>query len=160
MTAGGSVEVTVSASSAAGSGTYPITLVGTSPSVARTATLSLTVNGSPGCSGTNLTVKPITDNSTVETEIVISGCAATPSPVTQVAVDITHTWRGDLIVTLVAPDGSAYVLHNRAGGSADDIKQTFPVDLSSETSNGTWKLQVRDAANGDVGTLNSWGISF
>ncbi|MFI5845236.1 M4 family metallopeptidase [Catenuloplanes sp. NPDC051500] len=160
VTAGESVEVTVSVSSAAGSGTYPITLVGTSPSVSRTASLSLTVNGAPGCSGANETDRVISDNTTIESPITISGCAATPSTISQVTVDITHTWRGDLVVTLVAEDGSTYLLHSRTGGSADDLKQTFAVNLSSETANGTWKLRVQDAAAGDVGTLNRWALSL
>ena len=40
-----------------------------------------------------------------------------------------------------------YNLHNRTGGSADNIDQTFTVNLSSETANGTWNLRVRDACS-------------
>ena len=57
-----------------------------------------------------------------------------------------HTYIGDLIVSLIAPDGSTYVLHSRAGGSADNIDQTYRVNLSSEPANGTWRLRVQDAA--------------
>ena len=70
-----------------------------------------------------------------------------------------HTWRGDLVVSLIAPDGSAYVLHNRAGGSADNIDQTFTVNLSSEPRNGTWRLRVQDAAAADVDFINSWTLT-
>lgn len=56
---------------------------------------------------------------------------------------------------LVAPDSSVYVLSNYAGGSADDIKQTFNVNLSSEALNGNWKLRQRQAS-GDTGRINSW----
>ncbi|GAB7046904.1 M4 family metallopeptidase [Catenuloplanes indicus] len=158
--AGGSAEVTVNVSDTAGSGTYPITIVGTSPSVARSATLSLTVGVLPGCSASVVAGLPVLDNSTVESRIAISGCAATPSTAAQVGVDITHTWKGDLIVTLLAPDGTAYVLHDRTGGSTDDIVATFPVNLSAETANGTWTLRVRDAANGDTGRLNRWSLTL
>ena len=41
-----------------------------------------------------------------------------------------HTYIGDLVVDLVAPDGSVYNLHNRAGGSADNINPTYTVNLS------------------------------
>jgi subtilisin-like proprotein convertase family protein len=34
------------------------------------------------------------------------------------------------------------------------------VNLSSEALNGTWNLRVRDAANADVGRIDSWSITF
>ena len=77
-----------------------------------------------------------------------------------VAVNIVHTYIGDLKVDLVAPDGSIYTLHNRSGGSADNIVQTYNVNLSSEALNGTWKLRVNDNAGGDVGYINSWSVTF
>jgi subtilisin-like proprotein convertase family protein len=52
------------------------------------------------------------------------------------------------------------VLHNRTGGSADNINKTYTVDLSSEALNGTWNLRVKDNANGDVGKLNVWSVTF
>ena len=76
------------------------------------------------------------------------------------AVNIVHTYKGDLKVDLVAPDGSVYVLHNRSGGSADNIIQTFNVNLSSEALNGTWNLRVNDNVNADTGYINSWSITF
>ncbi len=71
-----------------------------------------------------------------------------------------HTYRGDLVVTLVAPDGSLYTLHNRTGGSADNLDSTYTVNLSSEARNGAWKLRVRDAAAADTGYLNSWTLTL
>ena len=70
-----------------------------------------------------------------------------------------HTYIGDLVVSLIAPDGSTYVLHNRAGGSADNINQTYTVNLSSEQPNGTWKLRVQDAAAADNGYIDSWTLT-
>jgi len=63
-------------------------------------------------------------------------------------------------VSLVAPDGTAYVLHNRAGGSADNIDQTYTVNLSGEAANGAWKLRVQDAAAIDTGYINSWTLTL
>ena len=37
---------------------------------------------------------------------------------------------------------------------------TYTVNLSTEALNGAWKLRVQDVAAGDVGTLNSWSITF
>ncbi|MFG1603884.1 M4 family metallopeptidase [Actinoplanes sp. NPDC049265] len=160
VTAGGATTATITTSDTLGSGSYPITLVATSPSVARTVSLTLTVNGLPGCDSTTAANLPINDNATVESTIVISGCEATPSSASTVSVNITHTWIGDLVVSLIAPDGTAYVLHNREGGSADNIVKTYTVNLSGETATGAWKLRVQDAASLDTGTLNSWGLTL
>lgn len=111
---------------------------------------------------TNSTVVSIPDSTPagIESTIAVTGRSGNALAETQVSVDITHTWIGDLIVTLVAPDGSSYVLHNRTGGSADNINATYTVNLSSESKNGTWRMRVSDNAGGDVGTLNSWSITF
>lgn len=102
----------------------------------------------------------INDNSTVNSPITISGCSGTGSDGSTVEVHIVHTYIGDLVVDLVAPDGSVYNLHNRAGGSADNIDQTFTLNLTSETANGTWNLRVRDAATLDTGRIDSWTLDL
>lgn len=102
----------------------------------------------------------ILDNHTVESGISVAGRSANAPAATPVQVDISHSWRGDLKVELIAPDGTAYLLSNYEGGSADDIKQTFEVDLSTEALNGTWALRVNDKASGDTGRLNGWSITF
>ena len=102
----------------------------------------------------------INDNSTVDSPITVSGRSGNAPSSTAVAVDIRHTYVGDLRVDLVAPDGSIYNLRNRSGGSADNIITTFNVNLSSEALNGTWKLRVNDNATYDTGYINSWSITF
>jgi lysyl endopeptidase len=102
----------------------------------------------------------INDNATVSSPITVSGRSGNGQASTPVAVNIIHTYRGDLVVDLVAPDGSVYNLLNRSGGSADNVNQTFNVNLSSEALNGTWNLRVRDAANADTGRIDSWSITF
>ncbi|MEV4756444.1 S8 family peptidase [Micromonospora sp. NPDC049559] len=160
VTSGGSSTLTLSTTAAAAPGTYQVTITGTGSVTTQTTSYTLTVNGPPGCAQTNGTDLSIPDNATVESSITISGCASTPRTNSTVEVHIVHTYKGDLVVSLVAPDGSAYVLHNRAGGSADNIDQTFTVNLSSETANGTWKLRVQDTASLDTGYLNSWTLSL
>ena len=96
-----------------------------------------------GCSKTNGTDVAIIDNGTVESSIAVSGCTGNASASSSVAVNIQHTYIGDLVVSLVAPDGSSYVLHNRSGGSADNINRSYTVNLGTEVRNGTWKLRVR-----------------
>lgn len=102
----------------------------------------------------------ISDNSTVESPISVSGRSGNGPSNASIAVDIRHTYKGDLRVDLVAPDGTVYNLHNRSGGSADNIIGTYSRNLTSEALNGTWKLRVNDNAGGDVGYINSWSITF
>jgi len=109
---------------------------------------------------TNNTDVNIPDLATVESPVTASGCTGNASAASQVPVNIVHTYRGDLVVSLVAPDGTVYTLLNRSGGSADNVNQTFTVNLSSEARNGVWRLRVRDAASADVGYINSWSLSL
>jgi serine protease len=128
--------------------------------------LSLTGSYSAGGGGggtqtyTNGTDVAIGDNTTVESPISVSGRTGNGSASTQVAVAIVHTYIGDLKVDLIAPDGSVYVLHNRSGGSADNINSTYTVNLSGEALNGTWRLRVNDNAGGDTGRIDSWSVTF
>ena len=67
---------------------------------------------------------------------------------------------GDLKLDLIAPDGTVYALRPRSGGNADDIKESYTKDLSSEALNGNWRLRVIDSAGQDIGRINSWSIRF
>ncbi|HZN19782.1 MAG TPA: S8 family serine peptidase, partial [Micromonosporaceae bacterium] len=132
ITSGQSSSLTIATSTSTPAGTFPVTITGTGTSVTRTTTYTLTVTGaSTGCRVTNGTDVSIPDLSTVESMITISGCAGNGSATSTVEVHIVHTYIGDLIVNLVAPDGSLYLLHNRSGGSADNIDTTYTVNLSS-----------------------------
>jgi hypothetical protein len=75
----------------------------------------------------------------------------------KVTTDITHTYRGDLKVTLTHGATSVTVFAGE-GGSADDLKQTFSVSGFSGELKGTWTLTVVDTAAQDTGTLNSWKL--
>jgi serine protease len=119
-----------------------------------------TVTPPTGTTYTNTADVAISDNATVNSPITVSGRTGNGSATTPVAVNIVHTYIGDLKVDLVAPDGSVYVLHNRTGGSADNIVQTYTVNLSAEALNGTWNLRVNDNANADTGYINSWSVTF
>ncbi|MCX4805045.1 M28 family metallopeptidase [Streptomyces sp. NBC_01214] len=96
----------------------------------------------------------------VSSPITVSGVTGNAPATTKVDVNIVHTYRGDLVVDLVAPDGTVYNLHNRTGGSADNLVQTYTVNASSEVANGVWNLRVKDTAAQDVGYINSWKITF
>ena len=129
------------------------------------ADAAVTAAGNSGGGGgtqtyTNTADYTINDNATVESPVSVSGRTGNAPTNASVAVAIVHTYIGDLKVDLVAPDGSVYVLHDRAGGSADNINQTYTVNLSSEPLNGTWKLRVNDNYVNDTGYINSWSVTF
>ena len=69
ITAGESAAVTVATTAETPTGTYPITLTATSPSVAHSALFTLTVNSPDGCSGSNDSDVAIGDNTTVTSTI-------------------------------------------------------------------------------------------
>lgn len=87
--------------------------------------------------------------------------------VLRVAVDIRHSYIGDLVVTLVAPSGLAVVLHDRAGGSRHNLSEqwetaTLPAlrQLKGEEAEGRWTLWVRDEAPFDTGHLEEWSLEL
>jgi subtilisin-like proprotein convertase family protein len=84
----------------------------------------------------------------------------------RISVNINHTYIGDLRVDLIAPDGTALVLHNNTGGSTNDLVKTYAVQetpalraLLGKPIQGTWQLRVRDTFRLDIGRLNSWRIT-
>ncbi|MFG2276951.1 M4 family metallopeptidase [Streptomyces chartreusis] len=97
----------------------------------------------------------------VTSPITVSGRTGNAPSNLQVAVDIVHTYIGDLKVDLLAPDGTVYTLKGYGtGGSADNINTTYTVNASSEVANGVWTLRVQDNAAIDTGYINSWKLTF
>jgi subtilisin family serine protease len=115
----------------------------------------------PACaSGTNGTDVAVPDVSTVESPVTISGCAGAASAATTVEVHIVHTFRGDLTIDLVAPDGTTYRLKDADNSDgAADVNTTYTVNASSEARNGTWKLRVNDGFAQDTGHIDSWTLT-
>jgi subtilisin family serine protease len=161
VTSGGSSTLTISTTASVTNGTYPITVTGTGTAGTRTATYTLTVTGGStgSCAGTNGTDVNIPDLSTVNSTITIA-CGRNGSASSTVAVNIVHTYRGDLVIDLVAPDGTAYRLKNSSSSdSADNVNATYTVNLSGEAANGTWSLRVQDVALFDTGYINTWTLT-
>ncbi|MEV7414492.1 S8 family serine peptidase [Streptomyces sp. NPDC089919] len=103
----------------------------------------------------------VNDNATVESPITVSGVTGNAPATLKVGVDIKHTYRGDLVVSLVAPDGSVYLLEDFPNSdSADNVIKTYTVNASSEVANGTWKLRVQDIASQDTGKIDAWNLTF
>ena len=85
----------------------------------------------------------------------------------RVGVQISHSYIGDLRVTLESPLGRRAVLHAQLGGSTDDLVATYdsntPGELASligQPMQGNWILSVVDRAAEDVGVLQNWRLEL
>jgi subtilisin-like proprotein convertase family protein len=109
----------------------------------------------------------IPDNSPAGVSSTLEFAETVAVAAVKVSVDITHTYIGDLRVILMAPSGASVLLHDRNGGSTDNIVRTFDASttpaltpLAGQTAHGAWTLRVMDLAAVDVGKLNSWQIEI
>jgi len=76
-------------------------------------------------------------------------------------VDITHTWIGDLRITLTSPEGTEVVLHDFEGEDQRDLHEIYqPSEFIGESSGGAWVLFILDAGPNDVGRLNYWTLTL
>ena len=111
----------------------------------------------------------ISDNTTVSSTVTFQDVFCVGN--IEVDVDISHTFRGDLTVELVSPEGTVVRLHNRSGGTAEDIVTTYADsgatapegpgmlgDFNGESTAGDWTLIVSDNADGDTGSINTWAL--
>ncbi|MFJ8664482.1 M28 family metallopeptidase [Streptomyces sp. NPDC093600] len=125
-------------------------------------TLSAGSTTPPGPVFENTADVSIPDNGAAVTSTVdVTGVTGNAPSTLKVDVNIVHTWRGDLVVDLVAPDGSVYNLKPYSSSdSADNVIATYTVNASSEVANGAWKLRVQDRAAQDTGYINSFKLTF
>lgn len=106
----------------------------------------------------NNTVTPIPDNDSIISTIDVQRSGNAES--VNISVDISHTYRGDISLSLTAPDGSSYPLKSFSGNdSADDVIATYTVNVSG-LAHGQWQLSVTDNYKQDIGNLNQWSLTF
>ena len=143
-------------------GTYSVLLNGYAAYSGVSLTGSYTAGGGTGGTQTysNGTDVAIPDNATVTSAINVAGRAGSVALGT-VSVNIQHTYRGEVKVELVAPDGAVYLLKNyNLFDSADNVVQTWSLNMSGRTLNGAWTLRVTDSASGDTGKIDNWSMTF
>jgi subtilisin family serine protease/subtilisin-like proprotein convertase family protein len=144
-------------------GDYSFTVTGTSGDLVKqsSAELSVLPVGLFDVTYTSETPVAIPDNDANGITSTISIADSYTAFGTSAYVNITHTWSGDLVVALTSPSGTSFTLHNRSGGSDDDVVGEYETDaFNGELITGDWILSVSDNAGQDLGTLNSWSVTF
>ncbi len=173
-TAGAGSTFTASTSAATPVGTYLITLTGTSGALVHSTGVTLVVNAPGGGAGSVKTYSrapglAIPDNNATGVTDTLNVADNLTITSLSVSTVIPHTYKGDLVVTLIGPDNTSAILHNRTGGSTDNVTTTFAVAttpnqsmsvFNGKSSSGAWKLKVQDLAAADLGTLSSWKLTF
>ena len=105
----------------------------------------------------------IPDNSStgIDSEIVVTENVL-PGRIT-IAVNISHTYIGDLKVVLKRGSVELVLKEKGEGGWEDDIIREYDITdarLLRQNSEGSWILHVDDTESGDTGSLNSWSITL
>ncbi len=104
-----------------------------------------------------------------------------------ICINLTHTWNADLVVSVIAPDGTEAELTSDNGGDTDGYINTcfnanaaqgiwevgwpftgtfkpegfMSVYQNGLNPNGTWRLKIRDTYPfADAGELFDWSITF
>ena len=82
-----------------------------------------------------------------------------------VTVSISHEFISHLRITLISPEGTEVVLHDRTGDDTDDVRQVYTsagnaglASLAGESARGEWVLAMSDDEMYWHGTLESWGL--
>ena len=144
-----------------------------------------TENETCGSIASSDTPLSIPDNSTTGVSSVINITENKTITDINVTVNITHTWVGDLTLTLVSPLGVSVVLSSNNGDEGDGYVNTiFDYDASTsigsasapftgtfkptgnlsvfndEESYGEWTLLVVDGVADDTGQIDDWTIEI
>lgn len=129
--------------------------------------------------------KPIPDNDPAGASSTIAVTDGNPVQAIKVKVNVTHTYDGDLTLSLIGPNGVSVALSNRRGSSGDNFVDTVFDDgaatpiasgtapftgafkpetplgaLAGIPANGTWTLKAVDSAGSDSGTITGWSLEL
>jgi subtilisin-like proprotein convertase family protein len=136
-------------------------------------------------SGTITIAIPDSPNPGISSDLIMSNVpvGATITDIS-VTMNVTHTFDGDLDITLTGPNATTIELSTDNGGAGDNFTNTVfsntavtavtagaapftgsflpEGDLTTLFSvpNGTWTLSITDDAGGDFGTLDNWSITI
>jgi subtilisin-like proprotein convertase family protein len=128
----------------------------------------------------------VPDGGTIGSDLTIPGTGGRVKGARVRIGRISHTYDGDLTLTLIAPDGRSVKLVGAKGGSGQDfvgtvfddaaatpIRSTTPAPftgafrpaqplaaLDGAPLAGTWTLRVSDSTLGNVGVIDAWGADL
>lgn len=104
---------------------------------------------------------PIPDNSPAGISTVFEVEGAGTISALMVTVDISHTYRGDVGIKLVHPDGTTAVLKTNAWDSADDVQESYLVEeFEGKAAAGEYELIISDHHAYDTGVINAVTIEL
>ena len=78
----------------------------------------------------------------------------------KISYNIVHTYRGDLRVQLIDPNGAVTTLREPSGGGTNNLDEKITINKGNVNADGTWQLKVVDIYSQDTGYINSWQIEF
>jgi subtilisin family serine protease/subtilisin-like proprotein convertase family protein len=162
-TPGATFELSVPTTAETQWGEYTFVVTGTSDDLVKVSTVRLMVNpqGLNEFTYTNDEVISIPDNNAEGISSTINVADELTVFASDIYVNITHTWIGDLTVMLTSPSGTTAPLHSASGGGDDNIDSTFSSSaFNGEVATGDWILSVADNAAADTGTLNNWALTI
>jgi subtilisin-like proprotein convertase family protein len=109
---------------------------------------------------------PLPDLRTVRFVLTVDDAA--PATALSVALELRHSYIGDLVITLHPPTAlglAPVVLHERSGGGRKSLKKVYDANttpalqaVAGRSCAGRWTLSLRDAAAQDSGILVGWGM--
>ena len=106
----------------------------------------------------------IPDNNSAGITNTIAVSASEIIEAVQIKISLTHSYTGDLGITLTSPAGTRSVLFTPYSFFFDTDDLSNFVLLTNafygESTNGNWTVGVVDGKSSDTGTLTSWSIRF
>jgi len=143
-------------------------------------TFATLANNQPDYPATDTPV-PISDYATATSTISVPDDKAIVD--VNVLLDITHTYDGDIEISLVGPSANRVLLCSHRGSGGDnfidtvfDDEATTPIGSGSPPftgsfrpeqplsaldgliAQGNWRLEVYDSGGGDIGTIDGWTL--
>ena len=129
--------------------------------VAKSISSDSTGTGGAGQTFSTTTTAAIPDNNPTGAALDVPVSGLTGSQGLTVSLQITHTYIGDLRVTLLKDGAPLKVLHDNAGGSQRNIMQSYTLSAAEVGApNGRYTLKVVDSAADDVGTIDKVTLTF
>jgi subtilisin-like proprotein convertase family protein len=139
------------------------------------ATTRIAIDGKPAASDTPVVlalppheawqdaVQAAAGASYVASKLEVPPSSHTTKPIAALVLtlDVAHTYKSDLQIELVTPQGKVIPVHEGTGGDANGVRGNFTLALPPATTGaGTWQLVVSDHAALDTGAIDGWSIAF